>query len=138
MTPGHVTCLVRRSFMASVVAPASRAASGGARRAHAPFGDPTPFCEPAWYQGAASPYYTEAHVEFRQRVRAFVDTELAPHLEGWVASKDGYPRSLHERAYAAGLQGVSYPREYGGTMPEPYDAFYECARGFVARASSRG
>lgn len=93
---------------------------------HTRFGDQTPFCEPAWYQGGFTPYYTDAHVAFRARVRAFVDTELAPHAEDWVKSPAGYPRELHERAFAAGLQGVTYPREYGGTMPDDYDAFYEC------------
>ena len=31
--------------------------------------------------------------------------------EGWLSS--GYPRSLHELAFEAGVQGVIYPREVG-------------------------
>ena len=29
------------------------------------------------------------------------------------------------QAYEAGIQGIIYPKEYGGTMPADFDAFYE-------------
>ena len=36
-----------------------------------------------------SPYYTESHVEFAAKVRAFVDAEIRPNVLKWYA-----PRSL--------------------------------------------
>ena len=37
-----------------------------------------------------------------------------------------YPAStLHRRAYELGLAGLIYPREYGGTRPDDFDAFHE-------------
>ena len=38
---------------------------------HKPFGNQVPFCEPAWYQGQYTPYYTEKHVAFRNKVQSF-------------------------------------------------------------------
>ncbi len=46
-----------------------------------------------------------------------------PHVDEWIAT--GYPNSLHEKAYAAGIQGIIYPPEYGGCKPADFDAFYE-------------
>eukprot|EP01094_Clydonella_sp_ATCC50884_P006676 TRINITY_DN1588_c0_g1_i1.p1 TRINITY_DN1588_c0_g1~~TRINITY_DN1588_c0_g1_i1.p1 ORF type:complete len:461 (+),score=167.97 TRINITY_DN1588_c0_g1_i1:120-1385(+) len=97
--------------------------SKGAKKALPKFGEQIPFCEPAWYQGSHSPYYNEAHVAFRSKVREFVERELKPHVDEWVES--GYPKELHRKAYEAGLQGVIYPEEYGGTPPPGYDAFFE-------------
>ena len=38
-----------------------------------------PYSEPYWYQeDRYSPYYTESHVQFRAKVRAFVDAEIKP------------------------------------------------------------
>ncbi len=34
----------------------------------AKFGSDIPYAEPGWYQGQASPYYTESHVAFRAKV----------------------------------------------------------------------
>jgi alkylation response protein AidB-like acyl-CoA dehydrogenase len=89
------------------------------------FGNQIPFCEPYWYQGYFSPYYTAKHVAFRAKVRAFVERELKPNVDAWLESGLGYPRELHEKAYKEGLGGLIYPREYGGTMPDDFDPFYE-------------
>jgi hypothetical protein len=89
------------------------------------FGNTIPFTEPYWYQGFHSPYYTANHVAFRAKVRAFVESELKPHVDEWLDAGVGYPRELHEKAYAAGLGGLIYPREYGGTRPDDFDPFYE-------------
>ncbi len=48
---------------------------------------------------------------------------MKPNVDEWI--KTGYPRELHEKAYAAGIQGISYPAEFGGYQPVDYDAFYE-------------
>lgn len=49
---------------------------------------------------------------------------MKPYLEDWV-EQGGYPRELHRKAYLAGISGVIYPREYGGTPPPDFDAFHE-------------
>ena len=95
------------------------------------FGEQIPFCEPYvqfntffqmnlltkqnryWYQGFYSPYYRESHVALRKTVRDFVEREVKPNIDDWVASDKGYPTSLHVKAYKAGVGGLIYPREYG-------------------------
>ena len=66
-----------------------------------------------WYQGFYSPYYRESHVALRKTVRDFVEREVKPNIDDWVASDKGYPTSLHVKAYKAGVGGLIYPREYG-------------------------
>ena len=89
---------------------------------------------PTRYQGKYSPYYTASHVAFRAKVRAFVEKELKPHMDDWLAAGEaarsqseyrGYPLELHRKAYEAGIAGVIYPREHGGTPPPGFDAFHE-------------
>lgn len=91
----------------------------------AKFGNQIPFTEPYWYQGYHSPYYTAKHAAFRERVREFAERELKPHIDEWIEAGQGYPRELHAKAYAAGLGGLIYPKEYGGTQPDDFDPFYE-------------
>jgi alkylation response protein AidB-like acyl-CoA dehydrogenase len=50
---------------------------------------------------------------------------MIPHRDEWIASPAGYPKDLHEKAYKAGVQGVLFPNEWGGTRPDDYDAFHE-------------
>jgi alkylation response protein AidB-like acyl-CoA dehydrogenase len=113
------------------------------------FGNPTPFTEPYWYQGWCSvlrclmhfdrassvhlhnnarsgyhsPYYHAGHRAFRAKVRKFVEEEIKPNIDTWIESPDGYPKALHLRAHQLGLS--IYPKEFGGTRPDDYDAFYE-------------
>jgi alkylation response protein AidB-like acyl-CoA dehydrogenase len=84
------------------------------------FGSSTPFAEPDWYQGAATPYYNESHVEYRAKVRAFVDKEVAPFVHEWDESGT-YPRELHRKAYEAGVYGSSFPHALGGRGPADPD-----------------
>ncbi|CAK9002867.1 Acyl-CoA dehydrogenase AFT10-1 (AF-toxin biosynthesis protein 10-1) [Durusdinium trenchii] len=95
----------------------------GAAEALAKYGDQMPYCEPSWYQGGHSPYYTESHRAWRDKVRKFVEEELQPNTEKWIET--GYPKEIHERAYELGIQGAIFPVEYGGTPPEGFDAFHE-------------
>eukprot|EP01006_Ploeotia_vitrea_P044164 TRINITY_DN66815_c6_g9_i2.p1 TRINITY_DN66815_c6_g9~~TRINITY_DN66815_c6_g9_i2.p1 ORF type:complete len:525 (-),score=267.56 TRINITY_DN66815_c6_g9_i2:461-1987(-) len=88
------------------------------------FGAMVPFGDPYWYQGYRSPYYNESHARFRAKVRAFVDKELMPHVHTWD-EQGTYPPDLHERAYKAGIYGAIWPREFGGTPPEQFDAFHD-------------
>eukprot|EP01112_Ceratiomyxa_fruticulosa_P002087 TRINITY_DN1221_c0_g1_i1.p1 TRINITY_DN1221_c0_g1~~TRINITY_DN1221_c0_g1_i1.p1 ORF type:complete len:459 (-),score=118.76 TRINITY_DN1221_c0_g1_i1:87-1343(-) len=88
------------------------------------FGSPTPYGDPYWYQGYASPYYNESHVAFRAKVRAFVDKEIMPNVHQW--DEEGtYPPELHKKAYDAGLLAAIWPVEYGGTPPPNFDSFHD-------------
>lgn len=93
------------------------------KKAFERFGSSVPFAEPYWYQGYHSPYYTESHLKFRAIVRKFVEEELKPNVDQWI--KTGYPKELHERAYELGIHGAIYPKEYGGTPLENFNAFHE-------------
>lgn len=88
------------------------------------FGDSIVFSEPNWYQRFASPYYKDTHRVFREKVRKFVDDELMPFVDEWDENKD-YPIELHKKAYNAGIYGAVWPKEYGGTPPEGFDAFHD-------------
>ena len=87
------------------------------------FGSSTPFAEPNWYQGYATPFYRPSHLAYRAKVRSFVDTELVPFVHAWDES-GVYPRELHQKAYLAGVYGSSWPHKYGGKGPEDADQFH--------------
>jgi alkylation response protein AidB-like acyl-CoA dehydrogenase len=63
----------------------------------------------------------------RAKCRDFVDRELIPHVDEWVAKKE-YPQSLHATLYAAGISGSIYPKELGGSAPAKRDYFMELIR----------
>jgi acyl-CoA dehydrogenase len=63
---------------------------------------------------ARSPHYDESHEAVCDSVRAFVSREIAPHVDEWEAAGE-LPRELHRKAAAAGVLGLNYPEEYGGT-----------------------
>lgn len=65
-------------------------------------------------------HYTPDHAAFRVTVRRFVEREILPHAAEWDEA-GGFPRELYAKAAAAGLLGVGFPEEYGGT---PADHFY--------------
>lgn len=90
-----------------------------------PYGDQLSFCEPQWYQGFASPYYRKSHMEFRDTVRKFVAAEISPNVDEWIKKGERYPNELHLKAYRAGINGLLFPVEYGGTRPADFDAFHE-------------
>eukprot|EP01060_Flectonema_neradi_P038379 TRINITY_DN801_c0_g4_i1.p1 TRINITY_DN801_c0_g4~~TRINITY_DN801_c0_g4_i1.p1 ORF type:complete len:420 (+),score=96.92 TRINITY_DN801_c0_g4_i1:54-1313(+) len=84
------------------------------------FGSQVPLCEPAWYQGVPSPYYSDDHRQYRAVVRKFVDEEILPNLEKWIADKC-YPKELHVKARKAGV--LRRPKSLGGT--DQFDSFHE-------------
>jgi alkylation response protein AidB-like acyl-CoA dehydrogenase len=97
--------------------------------AHAPFGDSLPFAEPAWYRGVPTAFYSDVHVAVRNKVRAFVDAELTQsNIDEWEQA-GGIPRSLFKRAYDAGVLGMGWPKQYGGTGPFEWDAFCSIVKG---------
>jgi len=87
-----------------------------------------------------------SHAELQRMVRRFVDDELLPKIAEWEEA-GGFPRDLHERAYAAGVYGCGWPAEYGGTGP-PFDIWHRfiwgdeiarvCAGGLLASLFTMG
>lgn len=53
-----------------------------------------------------------------------MEKEIKPFADEWIA-KGAYPLDLHIKAYKAGIGGIGYPKEIGGTRPDDYDSFYE-------------
>ena len=75
------------------------------------------------------------HELFRDNVRAFVDAEIAPHINAWDEANT-FPRELYRRAAQLGLLGLGYPEAYGGT---PADTWFRLiATEEIARAGSGG
>ena len=66
------------------------------------------------------PALTEEHEAYRQTVRRFVEREIIPHAAAWDEAGE-FPRELYRKAAGAGLLGVGYPEQYGGT---PADYFF--------------
>lgn len=64
--------------------------------------------------------WTPEHEAFRRTVRRFVDTRIAPHVDGWDEA-GGFPRSLYAEAAGIGLLGLGYPEALGGVEA---DLFY--------------
>ncbi|MCL4494372.1 MAG: acyl-CoA dehydrogenase family protein [Firmicutes bacterium] len=59
------------------------------------------------------PYFQEEHDVFRNMVRHFVKTEIAPYVDEWE-EKGEFPLSILRRMGDLGLLGVHYPRDVGG------------------------
>jgi acyl-CoA dehydrogenase len=84
-----------------------------------------------------SPHWTAEHEAWRNSVRAFVDREIAPHVNAWDEQSE-FPRLLHKKAAEAGLLGLGYPEAYGG-FSEGVDVFHSLiASEELARAGSGG
>ena len=54
------------------------------------------------------------HRMVRDSARAFVAREVAPHVDAWEAAGE-FPRDLYRKAGAAGLLGIGYPEDLGGS-----------------------
>ena len=57
--------------------------------------------------------FQEEHQIFRQQVRTFVETELAPKVDQWEEEKI-FPSSVFESAGELGILGAHYPEDVGG------------------------
>ena len=68
----------------------------------------------------AHPALTEEHEAWRETVRRFVEREILPNAAAWDEAGE-FPRELYRKAAAAGLLGMGFPEEYGGT---PADYFF--------------
>ncbi|MFD3447093.1 acyl-CoA dehydrogenase family protein [Microbacteriaceae bacterium 4G12] len=59
------------------------------------------------------PYFTQEHEEFRQEVRSFIQTEIAPFIQEWE-EKGEFPLEVLKRMGELGYLGLRYPKEIGG------------------------
>ena len=80
------------------------------------YGEQIPFCEPYWYQGGFSPYYTDAHTRFRHVCREFCEKEIKPHLDEWIAKKE-YPQVARSQP----------------SLSQPFSPLVRCSRERPAR-----
>ncbi|HWC31644.1 MAG TPA: acyl-CoA dehydrogenase family protein, partial [Actinomycetota bacterium] len=58
------------------------------------------------------PLFTDEHDDLRRSVRAFVESELAPHALDW--EREEFPDWVFKRMGDLGLLGLRYPGEHGG------------------------
>ena len=72
-------------------------------------------CSPAPFTLAymANWPFSSHHDELRASIRAFVETELAPHADEWEEQGD-FPDWVFTRMGELGFLGLAYPEEYGG------------------------
>ncbi|UCD22138.1 MAG: acyl-CoA dehydrogenase family protein, partial [Chloroflexota bacterium] len=60
---------------------------------------------------------TEEQKMFQAMVRDFCATEIAPHAAEWDEAEE-FPYDVIKKMAAAGLNGVHFPEEYGGSGDE--------------------
>jgi citronellyl-CoA dehydrogenase len=58
--------------------------------------------------------FTEEHEQFRNTVRKFAETEIAPHTEEWEKNCD-FPDHVFKRAGELGILGAHYAEDHGGS-----------------------
>lgn len=66
---------------------------------------------------SALSYFNETHEQVRLTARRFVEREILPHISEWEEAQE-FPRELYRKAADAGLLGIGYPEEFGGTGPD--------------------
>ncbi|MGQ0501516.1 MAG: acyl-CoA dehydrogenase family protein [Panacagrimonas sp.] len=87
-------------------------------------------------QSAPHPFLTADHEAYRSQLRRFVQKECEPHIEAWEQAGE-LPRALQLKAAEAGVLGIGFPEEYGGSGDE--DPFYQSIMAEeLARAGSGG
>ncbi len=69
---------------------------------------------------AAGPFDTTQRRALADTVRRFTTDHIAPHLREWEAG-GSIPRQLHDAAAAAGLLGVGFPEDVGGSGGDTAD-----------------
>src|SRR5690606_14459688 len=63
---------------------------------------------------SALSYFNETHEQVRLTARRFVEREILPYISEWEEAGE-FPRELYRKAADAGLLGIGYPEEFGGT-----------------------
>ena len=64
--------------------------------------------------GECQEYFEESHRILREQVARFVAKEITPNVEAWEEG-GGFPVELYRKAGEAGILGIGYPEEYGGS-----------------------
>ncbi len=82
-----------------------------------------------------SPWYGSEHHQFQIAVRRFVEREIMPFVDEWDEAGQ-FPRALYRKAAEAGLIGLGWPEEFGGTPADPFFALILNQE--IARAGSGG
>lgn len=59
-------------------------------------------------------FETDEHAALREQIRRWASKEIAPHATRWEEEEE-FPADLYRKAGAAGLLGVGYPEEAGGS-----------------------
>ena len=59
-------------------------------------------------------YFNQDHQMVRDSVRRFVEREILPHVADWEEAEE-FPRELYRTAGAAGILGIGYPEQFGGS-----------------------
>lgn len=59
-------------------------------------------------------FYDDTHLALREAAQRFVEREIRPHVAEWERA-GWFPESLARAAGDAGLLGVGYPEELGGS-----------------------
>ena len=72
---------------------------------------------------ARSPHYDESHEAVCDSVRRFVEREITPYVDAWETAGE-LPRALHKKAAEAGVLGMGYPQEFGGSGRADFDVFH--------------
>ncbi|MCJ8167889.1 acyl-CoA dehydrogenase family protein [Atopomonas sediminilitoris] len=63
---------------------------------------------------AFTEYFTAEHQLVRDSVRRFVEREVLPQVADWEEA-ESFPRELYQQAGAAGILGIGFPEQYGGS-----------------------
>jgi acyl-CoA dehydrogenase len=66
-------------------------------------------------------FATEERRALRAMVHEFTEREIVPHLSDWEHAGE-VPREVHKKAAAAGILGIGYPEELGGSGGDAVDA----------------
>lgn len=59
-------------------------------------------------------YFNDTHQMLRDSIRRFVERDILPHIDDWEEAGT-FPRELYKKAAEAGISGIGYPQEYGGS-----------------------
>ena len=63
---------------------------------------------------AAQQYFNQEHQLVRDSVSRFVEREILPFIDEWEEAEE-FPRELYLKAGAAGILGIGYPEQFGGS-----------------------
>ncbi len=70
---------------------------------------------------ALQAYFNETHEQLRATARKFVEREILPHVAQWEEEAT-FPRELYRKAGDAGLLGIGFPEEFGGSGEDVFMA----------------